>query len=213
MCFDDLSHSPWSWLSFSSYQPSLLSLSVVLTGLVEGMIWKEMYWVPLMCRAFIGYGKKLCLCIPKLENTWLLFPAFLWEQALTSFMLYNSWYFCSSLLRSAGEWKGSFRKARIVLCLLVGLWPSSFLLFGAVTGSLLSWNNFAFSWSVTGSLFCHRIVFFKDDVVFLNVSTCSLSNTSLYAPLGLGASFQGVSKADYRTSCNSSAVGFFNLVS
>lgn len=127
------------------------------------MIWKEINLVPLMCKAFfffIGYEQKLCLCIPKLKNTWLLFPAFLWERALTSFMLYNSWYFCSSLLRSAREWRGWFRKARTIPCLLVGLWPSRFLLFGVVTGSLLSWNNFSFSLELLLGLFYHGIIFF-----------------------------------------------------
>lgn len=170
-----------------------------------------------MCKAFfffIGYEQKLCLCILKLKNTWLLFPAFLWEQALTSFMLYNSWYFCSSLLRSAREWRGWFRKARTIPYLLVGLWPSRFLLFGVVTGSLLSWNNFFPAlWSCCWVSLLSQNRSFKDDIVFLNVSTCSLSNTSSYALLGLCASFRGVSKADYRTSCNSSAVDFFNLVS
>ena len=93
--FSGLSHSPWSWLSFFILSASLLSLCLWhQTGLVEGKIWKEIYLVPLMCRAFfIDYEQKLCLCIPKLKNTWLLFPASLWEQALTSFILYNLWYF------------------------------------------------------------------------------------------------------------------------
>jgi len=55
--------------------------------------------------------------------------------------------------------------------------------------------------------------FFKDDAVLPNVSTCSLSNTSACALLGLCTSFRGVLKADYRMSCNSSSVDFFNLVS
>lgn len=58
---------------------------------------------------------------------------------------------------------------------------------------------------------------FKDNIVLPNVSTCSLSNTSLYALLGLCTSFLGILKADYRTSCDLSSVDFFffflNLVS
>lgn len=51
--FSGLSHSFWSWLSLFIMSASLLSLCLWHeTGLVEGKIWKEIYLVPLMCRAF-----------------------------------------------------------------------------------------------------------------------------------------------------------------
>lgn len=54
--FSGLSHSPWSWLSLFILSVSLLSLCLWhRTGLVEGKTWKEIYLVPLMCRAFFFY--------------------------------------------------------------------------------------------------------------------------------------------------------------